>query len=172
MSHFVDGKCDCPAVGQCSECGKDCTDHDLIGNQVELGFPILWCGECMNKSLDGYEAEKINSLCQVVHEANKKWWHDINTGERLNRNVGEMLCLVHSEISEALEGHRKNLQDTHIPTRPMIEVELADAIIRIFDIAAGLGLDLGGAFLEKMAYNRTRKDHSIEERKKENGKKF
>jgi hypothetical protein len=114
----------------------------------------------------------INSLCTEVHIANKKWWEDLNTGEPLKRNVGEMLCLVHSEISEALEGHRKSLKDDKLPHRPMFEVELADAIIRIFDIAAGLGLDLGGAYVEKMAYNATRQDHTVEGRKAIGGKAY
>ncbi len=114
----------------------------------------------------------INALCTDVHTVNKKWWVDLTTGEPLNRNVGEMLCLVHSEISEALEGHRKDLMDDKLPHRKMIEVELADAVIRIFDIAAGLGLDLGGAYMEKMTYNATRADHKIENRLKTNGKKY
>ncbi len=118
------------------------------------------------------QADLINDLCVQVHQANHKWWVDINTGVVLNRNVGEMLCLVHSEISEAMEGHRKNLQDDKLPHRKMIEVELADAIIRIFDIAAGLGLDLGGAYVEKMAYNAVRADHTLEARKGVNGKKY
>jgi NTP pyrophosphatase (non-canonical NTP hydrolase) len=54
----------------------------------------------------------------------------------------------------------------------MIEVELADAIIRIFDLAAGLKLDLGGAYEEKMAYNAVRKDHKIEARLKPGGKAY
>ncbi|VVB52915.1 Uncharacterised protein [uncultured archaeon] len=119
-----------------------------------------------------YASDMINQECERVHKANEKWWTDIHTGERLNRSVPEMLCLVHSEISEALEGHRKNLKDDKLPHRPMIEVELADAIIRIFDIAAGLKLDLGGAYEEKMAYNAVRADHKIENRLKENGKKY
>lgn len=117
-------------------------------------------------------AEVINTLAHDVHKANEKWWVELNTGERLNRNVGEMLCLVHSEISEAMEGHRKGLQDTHLTDRPMIEVELADAVIRIFDIAAGLGLDLGGAYTAKMAYNASRKDHKREARLADGGKKY
>ena len=114
----------------------------------------------------------INTECQRVHRANKKWWVDIKTGAPLDRNVGEMLALIHSEISEALEGHRKNLMDDKLPARPMIEVELADAIIRIFDLAAGLKLDLGGAYEEKMAYNAVRKDHKIEARLKPGGKAY
>jgi hypothetical protein len=117
-------------------------------------------------------AEFINVLCAEVHKANEKWWTNIHTGERIERNVGELLCLVHSEISEALEGARKNLMDDKLTHRKMIEVELADAVIRIFDICGGLGLDLGGAYVEKNFYNAHRSDHKIENRLKENGKKF
>ena len=115
---------------------------------------------------------QINEMCGEVHQANAKWWVDLNTGVPLRRNVGELLCLVHSEISEAMEGHRKNLMDDKLPHRQMIEVELADAVIRIFDIAAGLGLDLGGAYEEKMAYNAVRADHQREARMSQNGKKY
>ncbi len=44
-------------IGQCSECGADCTDRDLVGNQTELGFPILWCSACVDKSYAAYEEE-------------------------------------------------------------------------------------------------------------------
>jgi NTP pyrophosphatase (non-canonical NTP hydrolase) len=54
----------------------------------------------------------------------------------------------------------------------MIEVELADAVIRILDIAGGLKLDLGGALEEKFRYNQNRSDHKIENRKATNGKKY
>jgi NTP pyrophosphatase (non-canonical NTP hydrolase) len=121
-------------------------------------------------------AERINYLVYEVHQANVKagWWTDIQTGESLvgKRNVGELLALVHSEISEALEAHRKDLMDDKLPHRKGIEVELADAVIRIFDLAGGLGLDLGGAYVEKLAFNRTRADHKIENRLKDGGKKI
>lgn len=84
----------------------------------------------------------------------------------------EMLCLIHSEVSEALEGFRRNLMDDKLPHRPMVEVELADAVIRIFDMAEGLGLDIAGALVEKMNYNDKREDHKPENRAKENGKKI
>jgi hypothetical protein len=83
-----------------------------------------------------------------------------------------MLCLIHSEISEAMEGYRKNLMDDHLPHRPMIEVELADAMIRIGDLAEGLGLDLGGAVAEKLAFNARRADHKPEARRAAGGKAF
>lgn len=119
-----------------------------------------------------YKADTINQLANECHVANKKWWHNPATGERLIRNRGEMLMLMVSEISEAMEGERKNLMDTHLTHRPMAEVELADAIIRIFDYAAGLGYDLGGAFIEKMSYNAKRADHTNEARLAAGGKKF
>lgn len=118
-------------------------------------------------------ANFLNALTSVVHEANAKWWIDVRDGVTpLNRNKGELLALIHSEVSEALEGERKNLMDDKLPHRKMAEVELADAVIRIFDYAAGFGYDLGGAFVEKMAYNRTREDHTHEARKIAGGKQF
>lgn len=118
------------------------------------------------------------------------WWHDLSKPTESQdttfdyridcligkvkppRNIGELLCLVHSEISEAMEGARKGLMDDKLPHRPMLEVELADAAIRIFDMAGGLGLDLGGAIAEKLAYNAQRADHKPDARRAEGGKAF
>lgn len=86
--------------------------------------------------------------------------------------VAQKLCLIHSEISEAMEGHRKGLQDDKLPHRPMIEVELADAVIRIADLAGALGLDLGGAIAEKLAFNAQRPDHKPEARAAAGGKSY
>ena len=114
----------------------------------------------------------LNELAQTVHAANIKWWQDVNTGEPIKRNKGELLALIHSEISECLEGERKDLLDDKLRHRRMAEVELADALIRILDYAAGFGYDLQGAFDEKMAYNAQREDHKHEARRIANGKKF
>lgn len=124
----------------------------------------------------------ISELTHLIHDLNVKagWWNNLETGEDLTskqgeqpkRNIPEMLCLVHSEVSEAMEGHRKNLMDDKLPHRSMLEVELADAVIRILDMCGGLGLDLEGAIFEKLAYNQQREDHKIENRLKSDGKKF
>lgn len=100
---------------------------------------------------------------------------DISFAERNtpeNYNVPEKLCLVHSELSEALEGYRKDLMDTHLSLRPSIEVELADAVIRIMGIAKHLDLDIPGAILDKAAYNDTRLDHTPAIRRAAGGKRF
>lgn len=114
----------------------------------------------------------LNQYAAEVHEANAKWWLDLHTGERINRNVGELLMLCVSELAEAMEGHRKNLPDDKLPHRKMFEVELADCVIRILDISAGMDLDLEGAYQEKMAFNAQREDHKREARLSENGKKY
>ena len=114
----------------------------------------------------------LNAMCSVCHQANYKWWTDPATGDFIPGNKGEKFMLMVSEIAEAMEGERKNLMDDHLPNRRMVEVELADALIRIFDYAGAYALDLGGAFVEKMKYNRTRADHTYAARLAPNGKKF
>jgi NTP pyrophosphatase (non-canonical NTP hydrolase) len=114
----------------------------------------------------------LNRLANECHMANRRWWHDLITDERLDRNKGELLMLIVSEIAEAMEGERKNLMDSHLPHRRAAEVELADALIRIFDYAGAYGMDLDGAVREKREYNANRADHSREARLAPNGKKF
>lgn len=117
------------------------------------------------------EINKLRDLCyQQSYEAG--WHTDFETGELLDRNRAEMICLMHSELSEAMEGERKGLMDDHLPNRPMAEVEMADAVIRIMDYCGRFGYDIGGAIVEKMEYNKNRADHKIENRKKDKGKKF
>ncbi len=115
---------------------------------------------------------KLNLTSEIFHEMNRKWWYKEDSDVKLERNKGELLMLMVSEIAEAMEGERKNLMDDHLPHRKMVEVELADLFIRLMDYAGAYGYDLDGAVYEKMMYNLTRKDHSYEEREKENGKKF
>lgn len=131
--------------------------------------------------MNDYMFEKVSDAGKVLqkqcHKASKNagWWNDIKTGEEtINRPhcIGEKLMLVVSEISEAMEGHRKNQMDDKLPHRKMIEVELADAIIRIMDLAGAMNLDIGTAIAEKMKYNSIRPDHKKENRLKEGGKSY
>lgn len=114
----------------------------------------------------------LNGLAEEIHAANAKWWQDPRTGERINRNKGELLMLIVSEIAEAMEGERKGLMDDKLTHRRMAEVELADALIRIFDYCGAYGYDIDGAVAEKMAYNAVRRDHTHEARLAPNGKKW
>ena len=127
-------------------------------------------------------SNSVQNLVYIVHEQNKEagWWNDLDTGESLTnkrgfpfvRNVSELLILVHSEVSEALEGYRKDLRDTHLPQYDSLTVELADVVIRVFDIAGGLSLNLSEAVRDKLIYNKNRADHKKENRLKHGGKKF
>ena len=98
------------------------------------------------------------------------WWEGVDITDK--NVIGTKLCLVHSEVSEALEGVRKDKMDDHLKDRPQVEVELADAIIRIFDLAGAMKLDLASAIIEKLAYNQQRADHKPENRAADGGKKI
>lgn len=76
------------------------------------------------------------------------------------REVGTELMLVVTELAEAMEGDRKDKMDDKLPHRPMMEVELADAVIRICTMSACRGYDLVGALVEKLEYNSVRPDHA------------
>ena len=129
--------------------------------------------------------KEINSMVSDFHEQAHEmgWWvhHDklveahrihVSPADTTYHYVAAKLLLIHSEISEAVKGHRQDLKDNKLPHRDMLEVELADTIIRIFDLAGALGFDLGGAIDEKMVYNRSRADHQLKERAKPGGKKY
>jgi NTP pyrophosphatase (non-canonical NTP hydrolase) len=72
-------------------------------------------------------------------------------------NDGERMALIHAEISEALEALREgNPSSNKIMEFSNLEEELADAVIRIMDYAFGKDLDVAGAILAKIEYNKDR----------------
>lgn len=116
---------------------------------------------------EDYFIGAINELKNLCYGLSKdSGWHDKPV------EFGTRIALIHSEASEALEGHRKGLMDDHLPHRQMAEVELADCVIRICDLAGAEGYDLGGAIIEKLQYNQQRADHKRENRVKDGGKKY
>lgn len=133
----------------------------------------------------------MRDLIMLIGDANVKagWWQDANQDMRVHPSktirvafVGSKMALAHSEISEALEGWRKSnatktIMDDHLEQHPMVSVEIADAIIRLLDMAANIRLlkgdaplDVAQAFVDKFAYNQVRADHKPENREKDGGK--
>jgi NTP pyrophosphatase (non-canonical NTP hydrolase) len=87
---------------------------------------------------------EIDEAAKWIHDIAKEhgWWDN-------ERPVPELLCLVHSEVSEALEAYRTK-NDTNFAE------ELADVVIRIFDMAQGLAIDIEQEIIKKSFFNKTR----------------
>ena len=87
----------------------------------------------------------INELIEKSHSiAKEKGWWD------RDRNEAELIALMHSELSEALEAMRNGAKKKDVAE------ELADCCIRIFDYCGAKDIDLEKALLEKTEYNKTR----------------
>lgn len=94
--------------------------------------------------------ENFNSLQNEVHDI------AVRNGFWEEPNFGEKVALVHSEVSEILEAARKPSQDDKLPQFTGVEVEAADVIIRLMDMAGAYGWNLSEAIEQKVAYNKTR----------------
>lgn len=97
--------------------------------------------------------EEIQTECHYLARE-KGFWDG-----RDEKSIPAMLALIHSEISEALEAYREG--DIGGPWyyegKPEgFGVELADAIIRILDLAEGFNIDLAKLIRIKLEYNKTR----------------
>lgn len=139
---------------------------------------------------------QINQIAKEIHDnsCENGWWvvktvnGDWDLKEFINREdheihdpvllrlkhslVVERLMLINSELTEAMEGYRKNLQDSKLPQYKAFDVELTDALIRILETGYALGIDFELLIKEKMEYNKVREDHKVENREKTNGKRF
>lgn len=119
--------------------------------------------------------QSLQLLLVTCHSAARQagWWQNVLTGEDVRSNplcFSNKLCLIHSEVSEAMEGDRKGLPDDKLPQHEMRTVELGDALIRILDTAGGFDLKLAQATVEKLIYNTVRPDHKIGNRASKGGK--
>lgn len=141
-----------------------------FGKLIDLATEAM-TGEEKQDSIKGLtDMGFFKSISVLIHKANveKGFWEE-------ERNVGEMLMLVTSELSEALEAHRSgkltpHYLDTRLHSQDDKEFaegfkesvkdtfhdEIADAVIRLMDMAAGLGIDLDFHVAMKTRYNSTR----------------
>lgn len=115
--------------------------------------------------------EELQNLCHQ-NAKHAGWWDDYQKmpDEYKKYFLASRYSLFHSELSEGLEGLRKHKADSHLTHRPAEEVELADLLIRVFDYAGAMNMDLAGAIVEKIEYNKTRPDHTRDARAAEGGK--
>lgn len=107
----------------------------------------------------------IRELQKQVHEtAIGAGWYDGELGEKSESRIASMLCLIHSEVSEALEDLRHNRMELEGDAssgrlKPVgFPSELADIIVRVLDLAEWLGIDMEQAIQDKASFN-SRRDY-------------
>lgn len=88
-----------------------------------------------------FNETEFKEIYATIYETNKKWWHDLVTGKKLERSKETCMMLIITELAEAAEGVRKDRMDDHLPHRTMEETELADAYIRTIDYIQGFGFE-------------------------------
>lgn len=173
--HYKDGVL-CPIEEEEEEAPKEKEDSvSLLG----IGLKAWSLYRDVKKKLDEYKSPttpiskttKLNILAATIHQVNKEkgFWDK-------ERNVGEMLMLVTSELGEAMEAHRKGkfadwigyqeaIEGTESKNKQeafeqfikdSFEDEIADAVIRLFDMAGGLNINLDKHIEAKLDYNRSR----------------
>ena len=147
-------------------------------HHAATGYPYIPGDNAITKNQDGaIIIVEWQYLPAIAREMIIRYWPIL---------IACKIALIHSEISEAMEAHRKDLKDDKLSHRLGLETEISDAIIRQFDLtgamnhAAELGvvdpethkLNIESSISEKMDFNKTREDHKISVRQMTNGKKY
>ncbi len=134
---------------KCKNCKKEFKDYEDWGMMYESLF-------CSDECANTYK-EKTNFICwfrqiqkEVYQTATEKGWWNVE------REIGTQIALMHSELSEALEGIREDKRSDKIPEFLAIEEEFADVIIRIMDTSEYYEYRVAEALIAKMKYNKNR----------------
>jgi hypothetical protein len=86
--------------------------------------------------------ENLNVLAKGVYELNSDWWHDLYKWKPIERSLPDLLMLVITDLADACEGVCKGIMDDILPHRSAEEVAMADAYIRLLDLAGCFKLEL------------------------------